>query len=177
MIATLAFFHLTKQNLLTSDPVDPSFQIPIGEARSQGIEFELIGRATEKLNLIASYTYTDTKVTKNNDGTEGNQLPNVPKSSGAFWGTYDITGRFKIGAGVYVAGRRQGNNANTLELPGYVRVDAMAAYKWQIGPSALTAQININNLLDKDYFTHSDNSPVTRVGAPLTVLGALRLEY
>lgn len=175
--ATLAFYHLTKQNILTTDPEQPSFQVPIGEARSQGIEFEVIGKVTEKLDLIASYTYTDTEVTKNNDGTEGNQLPNVPKSAGSLWGTYQLMNNFRVGAGVYVSGRRYGDNANTYELPGYARVDAMAAYKWRIGASALTAQVNINNLLDKDYYSRSDNRLAVFPGAPLTVLGSLRLEY
>lgn len=175
--SSLAFFHLTKQNLLTTDPDFPERQRAIGEARSQGVEFEAIGRLTENLNLIATYTYTDTRITEDNDGNQGNQLPNVPKSSGSAWTVYNVTDRFRLGAGVYVTGRREGDAANTYQIPGYVRLDAMASYKWQVGRSPLTAQININNLLDKDYFTNSNGSLAVLPGAPITVLGSLRLEY
>ncbi|HNS59350.1 MAG TPA: TonB-dependent receptor, partial [Nitrosomonas europaea] len=68
-------------------------------------------------------------------------------------------------------------------LPGYVRLDALAAYRMKLGPTRLTAQVNIRNLLDKRYYESTDpfvNAP-PRVGiypgAPLTILGSLRLEY
>jgi iron complex outermembrane receptor protein len=175
--STLAFFHLTKQNLRTTHPLLPDFQVAVGEARSQGVEWDLVGRVVEGLNLIASYTYTDTKITENNDGNEGNRLPNVPESAGSLWATYDLTEDFKIGAGVYVAGSRQGDTANSYRMAGYARVDAMAAYKWRIDRSRLTAQVNINNLLDQDYWAYSNEGTRVFQGAPLTVLGSLRLEY
>lgn len=174
--STLAFYHLTKQNLLTSDPDNVGASIAVGEARSQGIELDVVGRITDKLNIIGSYTYTDTKITKDNNGTQGNRLPNVPDSSGSLWLSYDVTDAFTVGSGAYIAGKRQGDAANSYQLPGYVRWDAMAAYKWRIGGSALTAQVNINNLLDKTYYTNAAGLHAFP-GAPLTVLGSLRLEY
>lgn len=87
-----------------------------------------------------------------------------------------------LGAGVYLTGQRDGDNENTFELPGYGRMDAFAAYGWSVGGSRLTAQININNLLDKEYFKVTnvlDGNPRLGIlpGDPLTVLGSLRLEF
>lgn len=175
--STLAYFHLTKQNILTTDPLFPEFQIAVGEARSQGVEWDMTGRVAEGLNVIASYTFTDARITRNNDGNEGNRLPNVPDSAGSLWTTYDVTSDFKIGAGVYVAGRRYGSVENTYRLASYARLDAMAAYKWQIDRSKLTAQVNINNLLDHDYWANSDEGTRVYQGMPLAVLGSLRLEF
>lgn len=188
--ATLAFYHLTKQNLLTPDLSTPQLldSIAIGEARSQGIELDLTGRVTESLNLIASYAYTDARVTHDNSGLQGNRLSNIPEHAGSLWLKYDLVDfapldGLSLGIGTFLAGQREGDPANTFQLPGYVRLDAFAAYRFQVGKSRLTAQLNIRNLLDKRYYesTDPDSNVAPRLGiypgAPLSFVGSLRLEY
>jgi iron complex outermembrane receptor protein len=176
---SMAFYHLTKSNTLTPDPNNLRFNLAIGEARSQGIEVDIKGQVTEQLNLVATYAYTDTRVIKDNSGLVGNKLVNVPEHQASLWGTYQFSERFKIGLGEVLVSNRQGDARNTFQLPGYARTDAMAAYTHPIGKSRLTAQVNINNLLNKDYF--SDSSAGSRnnvmVGEPISVIGSLKLEY
>jgi iron complex outermembrane receptor protein len=134
------------------------------------------------LSLIATYAFTDARIIKNNDGNEGNRLINVPEHSGSVWLKYEFKEAalkgLSLGTGVYVLSEREGNTANTFDLPGYVRWDAMAAYRWQFGPSRLTAQVNINNILDKEYFASGSGFLDTAFPAePLTVLGSIRVEF
>lgn len=175
--STVAFYHLTKSNLLTADPLVPSRQIAIGEARSQGIEVDIKGQLTEKLNLVTTYAYTDTRVTKDNGALLGKRLPSVPEHQASLWGTYQFTERFKVGLGGVAVGQVQGDATNSYQLPGYVRMDAMAAYMQPIGKSKLTAQINVNNLLDKEYYSGSGGRNFILTGAPLSVMGSLKLEF
>lgn len=85
--------------------------------------------------------------------------------------------------GGVAAGARQGDFANSFQLPGYVRMDTFAAYKMKVGPTKVTAQFNIRNLLDKDYYesTDPDSNVTPRLGvapgAPLTAIGSIRVEY
>ncbi|MCX7092392.1 MAG: TonB-dependent siderophore receptor [Methylobacter sp.] len=176
---SLAFYHLTKSNTLTPDPKNFGFSLAIGEARSQGIEVDIKGRLTEKLNLVTTYAYADTRVTKDNSGIVGNKLSNVPEHQASVWGTYQFTERFRVGLGEVMVGSRQGDAANTFLLPGYARTDAMAAYTHPIGKTRLTTQLNINNLLNKDYFSDSSNGGRLSVlyGEPISVMGSLKLEY
>jgi len=177
--STIAYYHLTKNNLLTSDPTDPSniYQIAVGEARSQGIEVDIKGQITEQLNMVATYAYTDNKITKDNSGFVNNRLVNIPEHQASLWGTYQLTPHFKFGMGGIAVGSREGDFANTFQLPGYVRMDAMAAYSMPVGKTRLTAQINIHNLLDKEYFAGSSNSLSVIPGEPLSAMGLLKLEY
>jgi iron complex outermembrane receptor protein len=182
MLSTsVAFYHLTKSNTLTADPNNRLFNLAIGEARSQGIEVDIKGQLTERLNLVTTYAYTDTRVTKDNGGLTGKELMNVPDHQASIWGTYQFTERFKVGLGEVLVGSRQGDAANTYQLPGYARTDAMAAYTHPIGKTRLTAQLNINNLLNKDYFSDSSAYSGGRVsvlvGEPISVMGSLKLEY
>jgi len=187
--STLAYFHIEKTNILTADlstPDDIFDQVTIGKARSQGIELDMKGQITEALSVIATYAFTDARITANADGNVGNRLPNVPENSGSLWAKYDFAGTplngFSLGSGVYVVGQREGDNENTLQLPGYARWDAMASYQFKLGQSRLTAQLNVNNLLDKPYYKATDTidgNPRGRVtvGEPRTFMGSIRLEY
>ena len=55
--------------------------------------------------------------------------------------------------GVFAQGGRAGDRANTFVLPGYARVDAMAAYRFPLGGAKGQLQFNVNNLFDREYFT------------------------
>lgn len=189
--ATLAFYHLTKNNVLTRDLAsgDPFAVIPVGEQRSRGIEFDLVGRVTDAISVIGSYAYTDTRVTKDNSGLQDHRLPNVPLHSGSLWVKYDFRQLrdplrgFSLGFGPYIAGSRHGDIENTFTLPGYVRLDGFAAYRWTMGSVRAIAQLTVRNLLNQQYYENTDPllaaTPRNAVypGAPLTFYGSLRLEY
>ncbi|MDD1619971.1 MAG: TonB-dependent receptor [Methylococcaceae bacterium] len=190
LLTTLAYYHLTKNNIMTADlsTADQFDNIAIGQARSQGIELDATGRINQGLSLIGNYAYTDARITKNNDGVVGSRLNNVPEHSGSVWLKYDFNGYqaangFSVGLGSVVAGKREGDYYNSFQLPGYVRVDAFAAYKWQIDKTRVTAQFNIRNLLDKRYYesTDPDSNVAARngvyPGAPLMAIGSLKVEY
>lgn len=144
--STVAFYHLTKQNVLVPIP-GTFFSKAIGEARSQGVEVDIAGQVTDALSLIATYAYTDVEITKNNN--QGNRLFNVPEQSGSLWAKYDVQQApfrgLSFGAGVYLLSQREGDNANTYQLPGYGRVDALVKYQLPVGSSRLSFQFNVEN--------------------------------
>lgn len=55
----------------------------------------------------------------------------------------------RLGAGVVARGQQQGDNTNTFQVPGYAVVNLMAGYGWKVGPSKVSLQLNVDNLLDK----------------------------
>lgn len=190
LLATLAYYHLVKDNILVPDLTTDNLNDKISnKQRSQGIEMDITGQITDNLSLIGSYAYTDARVlVDHNGGTAGNRMPNVPEHSGSVWLKYDMAGfdakdGFSFGLGGVAAGARQGDFANTFQLPGYVRMDAFAAYKMQVAGTKITTQFNLRNLLDKDYYesTDFDSNVAPRLGiapgAPLTAIGSIRVEY
>jgi iron complex outermembrane recepter protein len=179
--ATLAFYRLTKENILTPDPVDPNnFFVQTGEARSQGIELDLAGDIMPGWSIIASYAHTDTEITQDNSGREGFRLHDVPEHSGSLWTRYRFLGGLwqglSLGAGVFAASECTDSD-NSFEVPGYARVDLSAAYTWKLGPTGLTAQLNVENLLDKEYFKNVVSSIEIHPSAPRTFIGSLRIEF
>jgi iron complex outermembrane receptor protein len=177
--STLAFFHLTKSNLLTDDPneADPQFQTLAGKIRSKGIELDLAGQVTDRLHLLTTYAYTMANYTQDFNGLKGNSLDNVPKHQGSLLSTWQFNDAFKAGLGAVVVGMRPGDAQNTYQLPGYARMDAMAAYTPHIGQHKLTFQVNINNLLDKEYYASAGGRNAIIPGSPIGVLGSVKYEF
>jgi iron complex outermembrane receptor protein len=66
-------------------------------------------------------------------------------------------------------------------MPGYARVDTMLKYQHKVGPSNMTLQFNIENLLDKEYIASSNGFASfihqTMPGAPRTFLGSVKVKF
>lgn len=199
---TVAYFDLTKQNVAVPDPELPIFSKALGEARTRGVELDLSGEILPGWSVIASYTYMPfAKVTKDvgvefdgngdpigtNPGTTGNRLFNVAKNMGSLWTTYafqdeELHGMklrgLKIGVGMQAAGERQGDTANTFQLPGYAIANAMASYEWHIGRTKITAQLNATNLSNATYYAGTIGAPYFIMpGMPRFFMGSIRMEF
>lgn len=175
--ATLAAYHITKTNVVTTDPDNPFFSIQTGEQRSQGIELDVSGEILPGWNVIASYAYTDAEVTEDNDIPIGNQLNNAPFNQASLWTTYEIQegdlAGLGFGLGLFYVGERQGDLANSFELDDYLRTDAALYYR----RDRLKAAINVRNLFDIDYVGFSDSPTYIRRGEPFTIIGSLSWEF
>jgi len=178
LATTVSFYHLDKTNMTTNDPDHPGFQITAGKARSRGIEVDIKGQVTEQFNLVTTYAFTDVRYVKADAALLGQRPINVPENQASLWGSYQFTERFKAGLGGVLVGKRNGDNYSPVDLPGYATMDAMAAYTLPVGKTRLTTQVNLNNLLDKGYYTgagYGRNSINT--GEPLSVMGSVRLQF
>ncbi len=194
---TVAYFDLTKQNVAVPDPELPIFSKAIGEARTKGIELDVSGEILPGWNIIANYTYMPfAKITKDfaDDGgggvtlgNTGNRLFNAAKDMGSLWSTYafqeeELGGLklhgLKVGTGLSAAGERQGDTANTFQLPGYVIANAMASYEWRMGMTKMTAQLNVSNLFDRTYYSGTIGGPYfIQPGMPRFFMGSIRMEF
>ncbi|GAX38400.1 TonB-dependent receptor [Nodularia sp. NIES-3585] len=178
LTTNLAAYEITKSNLGVTDPDNPIFSIPSGEQRSRGIELDVTGQILPGWNMIASYAYTDARVTKDDNLQPGNLLDGVPFNSASLWSTYEIqTGDLQglgFGLGLFYVGERQGDLSNSFQIPSYVRTDASVFYRrnnWRVS-------INVNNLFNVNYI--EAGGQVRRnidPGAPLTVRGRVSVEF
>jgi iron complex outermembrane recepter protein len=178
--ASVAYFDLSKQNLAV--PIlGTIFSKTIGSAESRGIEFETTGEIIPGLRLIGAYAYMPFAKVTNDPTNLGNRLPMAPENSGSLWATYEIQSGglngLKFGGGVIAAGQREGNDSNTFKLPGYATLNLMSSYAIKVGHTKVTTQVNVDNLLDKTYFSGSNGQTGSWYGAPRTVMGAIRVEY
>jgi len=180
VITSATFFNLTKSNILEYTP-DNFFPRVVGEARSRGLELDIAGQVTRHVSLIASYTFDQATITKDPfNGTQGKQLSGVAPHVGSLWARYDsaptATAGWAFGAGTYLSGRREGDDPNTWQMPGYGTVDLMLSYRRRIGRVNSSIQLNANNLFDKSYFEHGGYG-IAAYGGPRGVTLATKLRF
>ncbi|MEA5600481.1 TonB-dependent siderophore receptor [Nostoc sp. UHCC 0252] len=173
---TLAFYQITRQNVLTPDPVDPqNFSINTGEQRSRGVELDITGQILPGWNIIANYAYTDAVVTKDEDIPVGSRLYGVPENSASLWTTYQIqSGNLQglgFGLGLAFVGEQETRLPSTLTLPSYVRADAAIFYRrdrYKIG-------LNFKNISNVRYYTL--DGYFIYPAAPFTVQGTVSFDF
>ena len=181
LFATLSYFNITKQNVATPlSPLDPFVSVATGKQQSQGIELDISGEIAPNWNLIASYAYTNARVTEDNSIPVGNRLPGSPYNSFGIWTTYqipdgDLQG-LGFGLGVNYVGNRAGDRQNTYEVGDYFLTNAAIFYKrdqWRVG-------LNFNNLFNTNYISgvggtsrNFGNSP----GAHFSVVGSIGIQF
>ncbi|MDD5277012.1 MAG: TonB-dependent receptor [Methylovulum sp.] len=198
--ATVAYYDLTKTNVATPSPngalAAQGISVLTGAIRSRGPEVDIQGEILPGWNMIATYANTDARIidSGSSDATydsyqaAGTRFWNVPSNTGSLWNTFEFLDGglrgFKFGGGMTV---RDGQNAccdakPPEKIPGYATVDLLAAYSLNVGKSKVTAQLNINNLLDKHYFTGLNslrdfNSAIVDFGTPRTFMGSINIQY
>lgn len=187
LTATLTYFDLTKKNISVPHSnlqlASLGLSELVGEARSRGIEFDFSGQITENWSVIANYAYTDVRITKDQNSILGNRLPNVPEHGGGVWTKYDFADfdlpGFNIGTGVYFSSNKEGDRANSFQLPGFFRVDAALGYKIKVGSTRLSTQFNVINFLDKRYYDVSNSESRLNVipATSRTFLGSIKIEF
>jgi iron complex outermembrane receptor protein len=174
--STLAFYHLLRDNVTTTDPTNPNFSIQTGEQRSRGIEWNVQARPVDGWDFLAFYAYTDAEITQDTTFTPGNRLLAVPFHTGGLWTTWQFPwGPVKglgAGFGVRYVGDRAGDLDNSFALPDYTVFDAAVFYRY--GP--LNVQVNLKNFTDEVYFT-SRSRTFVEPGEPLTVLGRVTWRF
>lgn len=145
-----ALYSIEKTNVLTSDPVNPGFQIQTGKVRHRGIELEARGQLTESVALIAGYSYIDAKVLSSQDGDQGNEPAMVSRHTASVWAEYDFAGAaqgLSLGGGLRYVGASWADNANSRRVGSYVLADMALHYDWD----AYSVALNVTNLFDEDY--------------------------
>ena len=130
---SLATYHLTQQNVLTTDPLT-LLQYVTGEVRSRGLETEAHAQLSDALALVGSYTYLQQVTTSTRELDQlGKRLVGIPRNTAALWFDYhfhdgDLQG-LGLNLGARYVGPSFGDSDNTFTTPGYTVFDAGIRYE------------------------------------------------
>ncbi|ATN00579.1 TonB-dependent siderophore receptor [Proteus terrae] len=152
----IAWFDITQKNALVANPMT-SVSTQAGKVTSRGVEVTSEMQLTERLALKTNYTYTDMQT--DDTGNRGKQQAGlIPKHTASAWGSYTIpitgTQDLTLGTGVRYLGKSKDNPKNSdLTVPSATLWDMAAIYNFN---KQLQLQLNINNILDKEYLSGCD---------------------
>ncbi|SEM38669.1 TonB-dependent siderophore receptor [Halomonas caseinilytica] len=162
---TAAVFDLEQRNSLVT--TGGGRQEQVGKQTSQGLELEGVGYLTDQLQLTAAYTYTDAE----REGGERKSL--IPRHQASTWLDYAFQEGalqgLKLGGGVRYIGE---STYNDITVSDVTLVDAMASYDFA---ENWRAQLNVNNLTDKEYVASCDYW--CYYGESRSVIGSLSYQW
>ena len=176
--ATLAFFSITRRNVMNLLPGSPFVGVQSGEQRSQGFDMDVTWQPLPGLSMLGSYAHIDAYLIKDQLYPAGNKLDRVPLDSGRLWANYKFQGgplrNVSVGAGFYAASRQATALDNLYFTPAFVTFDAKIAYETERWSVALVGK----NLADKRYFQpFPSGDGLIAPGEPLTVYAVATVKY
>ncbi len=187
---SVSAYQLTQNDVLTPDPANINYNTQTGEVRLRGIEVEGKAELTDGLSLIASYAYTDSKITEDNPDAAGlsdvgNRLAFVPRHQASLWLDYTVQsdtawGGLSFGGGARYMGQTYGDNANVYDIPDYTLFDAAIRYDFAAIDQkydGLTGSLNVSNLFDKKYVSTCIASTGCNWGDGRTIYGTLKYSW
>lgn len=171
-----AVYRLDRGNVIVPDPSDPAVSTLVDAQRTKGLEVGLNGNITPQWSMAGGYAYQDGKITRSISATAqaGAALAQLPTHSISLWNKYDFTPRLAAGLGVIYRSDVFTSTDNLVVLPNWTRIDAAVYYNLT---SMLRAQVNVENLLDEDYYLNAHSNTNITPGSPRAVRVALTTRF
>ncbi len=174
MALTFAAYQLDRGNVAIA--ISPTETILADAQRTQGIELGLSGNITGDWSVAGGYAWQDGKITEALSATvpAGSILAQTPKHSFSLWNRYEFNDGWAVGLGAIYRGDSFAATDNTVVLPGYTRFDAAVFFQ---ASENLAFQVNIENLLDRKYFSNAHSNTNITPGSPRGVRLGLNYKF
>ncbi|MDO6443161.1 TonB-dependent siderophore receptor [Marinobacter sp. 2_MG-2023] len=145
-------YQIEEKNSLVTDG---AVQVQEGERNTNGFELEGVAYLTNDLQVTAAYTYSDSTTQNRAIGADEVRAALIPRHMASAWLDYAFSQAvpgLKVGAGARFVGETK-DETYGYEVPSYTVFDVMASYDFA---KNWRAQLNINNVADKEYVASCD---------------------
>ena len=172
---TAAVFNLERESYTSIDPEDQSQLIVVEGSETTGFEVQLIGNLTENWSITTGYANLDGEVQRTDGGgNDGNKTRQTPDNMFSIWNNYRVSDRFGVGLGATYQDSFFVREDNSVEVPSYTRVDAALFYDVS---DTLRVQLNVENLLDEDYYPDAHSNDNISTGEPLNARLSMTIDF
>ena len=171
---TAAIYRLDRTNTRAIDPLT-SFTVLTGAQRTEGFELGLAGDISETWQIAGGYSYQDAEITRTTTAAPaGRAVPLTPEHTFSLWNMIRFSPRLGVGLGVTHQSDMFASISNAVTLPEFTRVDAALFVALT---DTVEAQLNIENLLDEDYWSTAHNDNNITPGSPTVARVTLRTRF
>jgi len=171
---TAAVYRLDRTNTRAVDPVT-TLTVLTGAQRSEGFELGLSGAVTDRWEIMGGYAYQDAEITSTTTAAPaGRTVPLTPEHTFSLWNMWRVTPRFSVGLGATHQSEMFASLSNAVTLPQFTRVDAAFSYAIT---DTVEAQLNVENILDEEYWATAHNDNNITPGSPTAARLTLRARF
>lgn len=181
LLATAAVYQLDRKNTQAPNPIVGQPNLLTGATRTRGLELGLERSIAARLQVSAGYALQKSEIRRSTTAAPaGRDVPLVPRHSFSLWTRYQATRDFGAGLGLlarsksYASLGGAGAISTATVLPGYARLDGALYYKLMSG---LEAQLNVENITNRDYFPTAHNDNNIAPGAPRSARLSLKADF
>jgi len=178
----VAWYRIVQKNVAVSRADGEIDQA--GQQYSKGAEIELRSRINQRLNVFASYGFTQTAYddftgTSPIDFTTLIDLRGfvpalVPKHTARIWTNYDLPKGFGVSLGGRYVSRRATDPFDVFWMPGFATFDTALRYR----RDRFEYSVNVSNFLNRThYFVSAIDDFQVYPGAPIDVAGTVRFHF
>ncbi|AFC86034.1 TonB-dependent receptor [Frateuria aurantia] len=175
--STLSVFQIKEPSGLTNP--DTLLYSLNGLQRNRGVEWSAFGEPVKGLKVIGGATYTDARLSRTAGGTyDGHIAIGVPRwqyNLGANW-AIPATDGLSLGVDLIRTGGEYADQANTLSIPAWTRVDVHASYATRFAGKATTFRMAVMNIGSNDYWASAFGGYLTQ-GAPREVRLSATMDF
>jgi catecholate siderophore receptor len=183
---SLAFYRSENLNNIVQDSTTLEF-VQAQENIVQGVEFGVSGRITESWFVFGGFGYADSEFVApggtSGAGNNGAALRFTPRWSGNLWTSYKLPFGLIVGGGMQytdavlrsTSGTPPAQTATSLpSVQSYWLANAMIGYDFT---KNFGVRLNVNNLLDEDYYRLNNNGGRYFPGVPRSFLVTANLTF
>ncbi|MDP3746103.1 MAG: TonB-dependent siderophore receptor [Phenylobacterium sp.] len=175
LMLSAAVYQLDRDNTTARDPLNPSVTVQTGSQRTKGFEVGVSGKITEVWEIVGGYAHQEAEITSATVAAPvGRKAALTPQNTLSLWNKYRMADAWAVGLGLIYQGEMFAAIDNAVTLPSFTRVDAAVFHDLT---EHVKVQVNVENLLDEDYFptAHSNNNITP--GAPRTIRASLTARF
>ncbi|EIC85020.1 TonB-dependent siderophore receptor [Serratia sp. M24T3] len=136
-----------------------------GEERNRGIEWNFFGEPVLGVRINGSATLMNPDVTKTQSGTyNGNDAVGVPRYQWVLGGEWDLPGLTGVTATSKLirTGSQYADEANTLKVDAWTRLDVGLRYTMPLKDSTLTWRATVENVTNEKYWASATGGYLTQ---------------
>ncbi|UNK50768.1 TonB-dependent receptor [Lysobacter sp. S4-A87] len=179
--ATLAAYHIVRENLAVTDPANPGQTLPVGQQSSRGVELAFGIKPLQGLSIDGNLAWVDATLDDFYESVggvpvsrAGNRPTNTPSRVANLWLDYLIAPQWSAGLDLRALSSRYADTANTTRAAGYGVLGAHL--RWQVDP-ATSVTVRGRNLADRDVITYALSTDMVYLGEPRSWELELRREF
>jgi iron complex outermembrane receptor protein len=179
--ASLALFQIKKPTAIyVNNGTSYTYSVN-GEQTNRGVEVALYGDPIKGVHLNGGYSFIDAKLSKTQDGTnDGKYATGVAKSQfnlNSEWEVPGVSNAVLMARYIYTA-KEYADNANTLVVPSWSRIDLGARYGFKYDTQNVTLRAFIENITNKAYWVASSQYENTlTLGNPRTFKVSATIDF
>lgn len=171
---TAALYRLDRSNTTALDPLS-GLTVLTGAQRSEGFELGIAGEVTDSWQIAGGYAHQNVEITRTTTAAPaGRVVPLTPEHTFSLWNMVRFNPRWSAGLGVIHQSESFASISNAVTLPDFTRLDASIVFAIN---EEVEAQLNVENLLDEEYWATAHNDNNIMPGSPTAVRVTLRSRF